>query len=121
MLSSPPLSAPNCRTGSRGSSSPAFLRRAWAPCGAPPRRRRGARPPAFMGPELPPGIPGIIIAGLFAAAMGTLSGTINSVATLLSVDFYEKFRREPPTQKQAVRFAEWMTVLVGLIGVGIAV
>ncbi|WP_233503437.1 sodium:solute symporter [Sphingomonas psychrotolerans] len=77
--------------------------------------------PSFIGTELPHGVTGIIIAGLFAAAMGTLSGTINSVATLLSVDFYEKLRREPPTQKQSVRFAEWMTVLVGLVGVAIAV
>jgi SSS family solute:Na+ symporter len=77
--------------------------------------------PSFIGTELPHGVTGIIIAGLFAAAMGTLSGTINSVATLLSVDFYEKLRPTPPTQKQAVRFAEWMTVLVGLVGVGIAI
>jgi SSS family solute:Na+ symporter len=77
--------------------------------------------PAFIGTELPHGITGIIIAGLFAAAMGTLSGTINSVATLLSVDFYEKLRRKPPTQKQAVRFAEWMTVLIGAIGVALAI
>ena len=49
--------------------------------------------PAFIGTELPHGVTGIIIAGLFAAAMGTLSGTINSVATLLSVDFYERLKR----------------------------
>lgn len=77
--------------------------------------------PAFIGTELPHGITGIIIAGLFAAAMGTLSGTINSVATLLSVDFYEKFRKEKPTQKQSVRFAEWMTVLIGVVGIVLAV
>lgn len=77
--------------------------------------------PAFIGTELPHGVTGIIIAGLFAAAMGTLSGTINSVATLLSVDFYEKMRRTPPTQKEAVRFAEWMTVVIGVIGIALAV
>jgi len=75
--------------------------------------------PAFIGTELPAGVTGLIIAGLFAAAMGTLSGIINSVATLLSVDFYGKFRN--PTQEQTVRFAEWMSVLVGLIGIGIAI
>ena len=32
--------------------------------------------------------------------MGTLSGTINSMATLLSVDFYEKLARNP-TQKKS--------------------
>ncbi|WP_423603359.1 sodium:solute symporter [Sphingomonas sp. MS122] len=75
--------------------------------------------PAFIGTELPVGVTGLIIAGLFAAAMGTLSGIINSVATLLSVDFYGKFRN--PTQAQTVRFAEWMSVVVGLIGIGIAI
>ncbi|MEO6581512.1 MAG: sodium:solute symporter [Sphingomicrobium sp.] len=76
--------------------------------------------PAFIGTELPHGVTGLIIAGLFAAAMGTLSGTINSVATLLSVDFYEKIARQPD-QKKTVRFAELMTVVVGLVGVGIAI
>jgi len=76
--------------------------------------------PSFIGMELPHGMTGLIIAGLFAAAMGTLSGTINSVATLLSVDFYEKFSKAP-TQKKTVRFAEWMTVLVGVVGIGLAV
>ncbi|QNA86350.1 sodium/solute symporter [Sphingomonas sp. So64.6b] len=76
--------------------------------------------PSFIGMELPHGVTGLIIAGLFAAAMGTLSGTINSVATLLSVDFYEKFAKNP-TQKKTVRFAEWMTVLVGVVGIGLAV
>ncbi|MDB5708332.1 MAG: sodium:solute symporter [Sphingomonas bacterium] len=76
--------------------------------------------PSFIGMELPHGVTGLIIAGLFAAAMGTLSGTINSVATLLSVDFYEKFSKDP-TQKKTVRFAEWMTVLVGVVGIGLAV
>ncbi|MBS0479627.1 MAG: sodium:solute symporter, partial [Proteobacteria bacterium] len=39
--------------------------------------------PQFIGSELPHGVVGIILAGLIAAAMGTLSGIINSVATLL--------------------------------------
>ena len=36
------------------------------------------------------------------------------------VDFYEKLAREQPTQQQTKRFAEWMTVVVGLIGIGLA-
>jgi Na+/proline symporter len=64
-------------------------------------------------------VTGLIIAGIFAAAMGSLSGTINSVATLLSVDFYEKLARNP-TQRKSVRFAEWMSVVIGLVGIGLA-
>jgi solute:Na+ symporter, SSS family len=75
--------------------------------------------PLFIAAELPAGLTGLIIAGIFAAAMGTLSGTINSVATLLSVDFYQKLVRNP-TERQTKRFAEWMTVVVGLVGIGLA-
>jgi solute:Na+ symporter, SSS family len=75
--------------------------------------------PLFIAAELPMGVTGLIIAGIFAAAMSTLSSIINSVATLLSVDFYGKLARNP-TDKGGVRFAEWMTVLVGLVGIGLA-
>jgi len=76
--------------------------------------------PAFIGTELPHGIVGLIIAGLIAAAMGTLSGIINSVATLLSVDFYDRMVPDR-TQEQIVRFAELTSVLVGLVGIAIAI
>lgn len=75
--------------------------------------------PLFIAAELPSGVTGLIIAGIFAAAMATLSGIMNSVATLISVDFYEKMAKNP-TPAKSVRFAEWMTVAVGLVGIGVA-
>ena len=75
--------------------------------------------PMFIAAELPTGVTGLIIAGIFAAAMATLSGIINSVATLASVDFYEKFVKTP-NQKKSVLFAEIMTVAAGLVGIGVA-
>lgn len=75
--------------------------------------------PLFIAAELPTGVTGLIIAGIFAAAMATLSGIMNSVATLISVDFYEKMAKNP-TPAKSVRFAEWMTVAVGLVGIGVA-
>lgn len=76
--------------------------------------------PLFIAAELPAGVTGLIIAGIFAAAMSTLSSIINSVSTLLSVDFYEKLTRNPTPQK-SVRFAEWAGVLVGVTGIVIAI
>ncbi|MGN6269901.1 MAG: sodium:solute symporter family transporter [Sphingomonas sp.] len=76
--------------------------------------------PQFIGTELPHGVVGLIIAGLIAAAMGTLSGIINSVATLLSVDFYDRFV-PGRSQRQIVRFAEIASVGVGLVGIAIAI
>jgi solute:Na+ symporter, SSS family len=75
--------------------------------------------PLFIAAELPTGLTGLIVAGIFAAAMGTVSSTINSVATLLSVDFYERLAKNV-TQRKSVRFAEIMSVLVGMIGIGLA-
>ena len=75
--------------------------------------------PLFIAAELPSGVTGLIIAGIFAAAMATLSGIMNSVATLASVDFYEKLVKTPDPRK-SVRFAELMTVAAGLVGIGIA-
>jgi SSS family solute:Na+ symporter len=75
--------------------------------------------PLFIAAELPMGVTGLIIAGIFAAAMATLSGIMNSVATLISVDFYEKLVKDP-TAKKSVFFAEMMTVVVGLVGIGTA-
>lgn len=75
--------------------------------------------PLFIAAELPMGVTGLIIAGIFAAAMSTLSSIINSVSTLASVDFYEKLAKHP-TPKKSVLFAEIVGVLVGLTGIGIA-
>ena len=75
--------------------------------------------PLFIAAELPMGVRGLIIAGILAAAMATLSSIMNSVATLASVDFYEKWKKNPDP-KGSVRFAEIMTVVAGLAGMGVA-
>ncbi|HEY8585134.1 MAG TPA: sodium:solute symporter [Rhodanobacter sp.] len=75
--------------------------------------------PLFIAAELPMGVTGLIIAGIFAAAMSTLSSIMNSVATLASVDFYDRLVKKPnPTT--SVRFAEAATVVTGLIAIGVA-
>lgn len=73
--------------------------------------------PLFIAAELPLGITGLIIAGILAASMSTLSSIMNSVATLISVDFYERIVKKP-NPKTSVLFAEAMTVVVGVIGIG---
>lgn len=75
--------------------------------------------PLFIAAELPVGVTGLIIAGICAASMSTLSSIMNSVATLASVDFYEKWVKRPDPAR-SVRVAEWMTVGAGLVGMGLA-
>jgi Na+/proline symporter len=76
--------------------------------------------PLFIAAELPMGVTGLIIAGIFAAAMSTLSSIINSVSTLASVDFYEKIAKNP-TPKKSVLFAEVAGIVVGLVAIGLAI
>lgn len=84
-----------------------------------PLLRTDATLPLFIAAELPTGVTGLVLAGLFAAAMGTLSSILNSVATLVSVDFYEGLAKKP-SQATSIRIAEWVTVIAGLIGIGLA-
>ena len=76
--------------------------------------------PLFIAAELPVGVTGLMIAGLFSAAMGTSSSILNSVSTMVSVDFYEKIAKNP-SPAFSIRLAEWVTVLAGLIGIGLAI
>jgi solute:Na+ symporter, SSS family len=47
--------------------------------------------PTYIVTELPKGLAGLVIAVIFAAAMSTLSGEFNSLATASMVDFYKRF------------------------------
>ena len=84
-----------------------------------PLLRTDATLPLFIAAELPAGVTGLVLAGLFAAAMGTLSSILNSVATLVSVDFYEGLAKKP-SPATSIRIAEWVTVGAGVAGMGLA-
>src|ERR1700745_2786311 len=51
---------------------------------------------------LPPGVRGIVVAGLLSALMGSLAGVFNACSTLFTVDLYEKWR-PGATQAEIVR------------------
>ncbi len=49
--------------------------------------------PTYILTQLPRGFAGLVIAVIFAAAMSTLSGEFNSLATATTIDFYKRFVR----------------------------
>jgi SSS family solute:Na+ symporter len=49
--------------------------------------------PTYILENLPRGLAGLVIAVIFAAAMSTLSGEFNSLATATMIDFYKRFVR----------------------------
>lgn len=46
--------------------------------------------PYFIVHELPTGMAGIVIAGVLAAGMSTMSSSLNSAATVFTIDFYKR-------------------------------
>jgi SSS family transporter len=69
--------------------------------------------PLFIMNEMPAGLGGLVVAGLFAAAQSTLSGSLNSVAACWVTDFHRR-RKPGASDRENLRLARWITVLVGL-------
>lgn len=55
--------------------------------------------PKFIIENLPVGVSGIIIAGLFAAAMSTLAGSISSLSSSTMLDLYKPFSKSNDDKK----------------------
>lgn len=75
--------------------------------------------PYFIANELPRGVVGLIVAGLFAAAMGALSGAMNAVAAIVVSDFQGTLRPKA-TETQRLRLARGATLAAGAIATGVA-
>ncbi|GGF24513.1 sodium:solute symporter family transporter [Echinicola rosea] len=76
--------------------------------------------PFYIVTQLPTGISGLLIAAVFAAAMSSLDSSMNSVATVVTTDFYQKWFPKDTTGKNTLGFARWVTVIVGVFGTGFA-
>lgn len=63
---------------------------------------------------LPPGLRGLVVAGLLSALMGSLAGVFNACSTLFTVDLYQKFRPNA-SQTQLVRMGRIATTVMVLI------
>ncbi len=63
---------------------------------------------------LPPGLRGIVVAGLLSALMGSLACVFNACSTLFTVDLYGKFR-PMASQHELVRMGRIATTIMVLI------
>ena len=73
--------------------------------------------PAMINQFLPTGLKGLAIAGLLAALMSSLSSAFNSSSTLLTIDFYLKYKPKA-SPKDLVRFGQFATVILVLVSLG---
>src|SRR5213594_2201087 len=60
--------------------------------------------------QMPVGLRGLLIAGIFATAMGSLSTAIIALATSFTRDWYEPYINPGATGEQSLRTVRWATV-----------
>jgi solute:Na+ symporter, SSS family len=75
--------------------------------------------PLFMVQQMPAGIAGLAIAGLFAAAMSSVDSSMNSVSAVVTTDGYRRFNPRA-SEQNCLRLARWVTGLTGLVGTAAA-
>ena len=69
---------------------------------------------------MPVGLAGLTLAAVFAAAMSTLSSSLNSSATALINDVWLPMRKSEVSQHNQLRAGRLATLLFGILQVGIA-
>jgi SSS family solute:Na+ symporter len=70
--------------------------------------------PIFIADHLPPVVTGLVIAGLFAAAMSSIDSGVNSITAVVMTDLLGRFGRKPVTDAGQVRFSRWLAFGIGL-------
>ncbi len=65
--------------------------------------------------QLPPGVRGILVAGLFATAMGSLSTALNALATSFTEDWYMPYINPGATPARVVRAARVSTLFFSIL------
>ncbi len=69
--------------------------------------------PHFVIHELPPGVSGVFIAAMFAAAMSTIDSAINSLSTSTMKDLYQRYVQTQAEEKTYLNVSRLFTVFWG--------
>lgn len=72
--------------------------------------------PWFISNRLPPGLAGLVIAGVIAAAMSTVDSSLNSSATIMLYDVYHRYVRPDADEHTSMRFLYVATLGWGAAG-----
>lgn len=76
--------------------------------------------PHFIVQGLPIGMTGLLIASIFAAGMSTISTSINSSATVILADHYQKYINKDVSEKGAMRVLTFSSITMGILSVVVA-
>jgi SSS family solute:Na+ symporter len=73
--------------------------------------------PYFIVNQVPAGASGFLVAAIFAAAMSSIDSALHSLATCMTVDFYQRYTRPEPSEARSLRVAQWLIVIWGILGI----
>ncbi|MCA9429933.1 MAG: sodium-coupled permease, partial [Candidatus Omnitrophica bacterium] len=85
----------------------------WLPEGTNLRKDADDLFPLFISYHLPPGISGLVVAAMFAAAMSSLDSGVNSITAVVMTDLLERFGLRPKTEKAYVLAARLLAFGIG--------
>lgn len=74
----------------------------------------------FIVEQLPVGLSGLIVASLFAAAMSSLSSSLNSLASSTTLDLYKPYFGQNNTEEEDLRISRIITIIWAIILTGSA-
>jgi len=77
--------------------------------------------PTFVTTQLPPGLIGLIIAAIFAAAMSSIAAELNSLSTATLIDFYKRHLKPEATDQHYMTVSWIATAAWGVIACGVAI
>lgn len=76
--------------------------------------------PYFILQYIPIGLVGLIVAGIFAAAMSSIDSELNALTTVSIVDWYKRLRPDDPGELHFLKSSRSVTVMWGVIATGSA-
>lgn len=77
--------------------------------------------PYFVIKEIPAGLAGLIIAGIFAAAQSTIASSLNAISSCAITDFKQRFFNNKFKNLSDVALARIVIVVSGLISLSVAI
>ena len=70
--------------------------------------------PHFISHHLPIGLSGLVVSGMFAAAMSSVDSGVNSITAVVMTDFVGRFSKEEKAKSTRIRNARIMALFIGL-------
>lgn len=93
---------------------------AWVPEGKTVSEAADRLFPSFVVTTLPAGLSGLLIAGLLAEAMNSLSSGLNASSSVIVTDLIGRFRRGSLGTDTELALARWISVVAGVVVVAMS-